>query len=266
MISETNWSQFAITLLISSIGLMWMLSVMLFKYGNVIKTLAYMYIIKFKTGRPTLLIRHSTQGLFSSQMIDIATLNSISAFFEKNKNKAVNIILKTPGGMVFPSMLASNIIRSHKASVHVYVSQYAMSGGTLLALSGTDLYMSPIATLGPIDPQIGDLFTYGPARGYDEVLRRKGKTTTDKSILMRRMGLQCEQDIKEHITSLFKNKIVTDEKVFLNLLIDGKRSHGHMFSPQVLSGHIPVMMIPNTISKHMAILNSIETEKGVYQV
>ena len=39
----------------------------------------------------------------------------------------------------------------------VFVPHYAMSGGTLLALTADEIVMDPHAVLGPVDPQIGDM-------------------------------------------------------------------------------------------------------------
>jgi ClpP class serine protease len=42
------------------------------------------------------------------------------------------------------------------AAVVLYVPHYAMSGGTLIALTADEIVMDPNAVLGPVDPQIGD--------------------------------------------------------------------------------------------------------------
>ena len=39
----------------------------------------------------------------------------------------------------------------------VFVPHYAMSGGTLLALTADEVVMDPNAVLGPVDPQIDDM-------------------------------------------------------------------------------------------------------------
>ena len=45
----------------------------------------------------------------------------------------------------------------HNGKVTVFVPHYAMSGGTLLALTADEIVMDPNAVLGPVDPQIGDM-------------------------------------------------------------------------------------------------------------
>lgn len=43
------------------------------------------------------------------------------------------------------------------ADIRVFVPQLAMSGGTLLALSGKEIWMGKHSNLGPIDPQFGHI-------------------------------------------------------------------------------------------------------------
>ena len=47
----------------------------------------------------------------------------------------LDIILHTPGGLVLAALQIACAIREHKGKVTVFVPHYAMSGGTLLALS-----------------------------------------------------------------------------------------------------------------------------------
>ena len=67
----------------------------------------------------------------------------------------LDIILHTPGGLVLAALQIAWAIREHKGKVTVFVPHYAMSGGTLIALSADEIVMSKHAVLGPIDPQLG---------------------------------------------------------------------------------------------------------------
>lgn len=77
------------------------------------------------------------------------------------------IILTTPGGDVETVERMVNIIRHHYQTVNFIIPNMAMSAGTVLALSGDDIYMNYASSLGPIDPQVcksnGD---WVPVRGY----------------------------------------------------------------------------------------------------
>ena len=66
----------------------------------------------------------------------------------------LDIILHTPGGLVFAAMQIARAVRDRKSKVTVFVPHYAMSGGTLIALAADEIVMSPHAALGPVDPQL----------------------------------------------------------------------------------------------------------------
>src|SRR5712664_655915 len=71
-------------------------------------------------------------------------------------NVPIDLILHTPGGLVLAAEQIAHALVAHPARVTVFVPHYAMSGGTLLALSADEIVMSEYAVLGPVDPQLGE--------------------------------------------------------------------------------------------------------------
>src|SRR5205807_1940655 len=69
----------------------------------------------------------------------------------------LDLILHTPGGLVLAAEQIAKALVEHKGKVTVFVPHYAMSGGTLIALTADEIVMDPNAVLGPVDPQIGGL-------------------------------------------------------------------------------------------------------------
>ena len=72
-------------------------------------------------------------------------------------DQPIDLILHTPGGLVLAAEQIAHGLAQHKGKVTVFVPHYAMSGGTLLALTADEIVMDPNAVLGPVDPQIGDM-------------------------------------------------------------------------------------------------------------
>lgn len=68
----------------------------------------------------------------------------------------IDLVLQTPGGLALAALQIARAIGCREAPVTVFVPQYAMSGGTLIALAANEIVMSPHAVLGSIDPQIGE--------------------------------------------------------------------------------------------------------------
>jgi ClpP class serine protease len=85
----------------------------------------------------------------------------------------IDMILHTPGGLVLASEQIAHALCRHPSRVTVFVPHYAMSGGTLVALSADEIVMDENAVLGPVDPQVGEM----PAASILEAVQRK---TTDR--------------------------------------------------------------------------------------
>jgi ClpP class serine protease len=67
----------------------------------------------------------------------------------------IDLIVHTPGGLVLAAGQIAHALKRHRAKVSVFVPHYAMSGGTLLAISADEIRMDEHAVLGPLDPQLG---------------------------------------------------------------------------------------------------------------
>lgn len=67
--------------------------------------------------------------------------------------KSVLFLLNSMGGAVTSSYMASKAIRDRFKEIHVYVPHSALSGGTLLALTGNKIFMGTMSKLSPMDVQ-----------------------------------------------------------------------------------------------------------------
>ena len=80
----------------------------------------------------------------------------MASFHQLDFQKGLDLILHTPGGAVAATESIIHYIRSKfGADVRVFVPQLSMSGGTMIALSGKEIWMGLHSNLGPIDPQFG---------------------------------------------------------------------------------------------------------------
>src|SRR5207237_1424898 len=82
---------------------------------------------------------------------------------------------------MFTALQLARAIRGHKVKVTVFVPHYAMSGGTLIALSADEIVMSKHAVLGPIDPQLGQF----PAASLVKVVEQKPIAEIDDETLIK---------------------------------------------------------------------------------
>jgi ClpP class serine protease len=115
----------------------------------------------------------------------------------------IDLVLHTPGGLVLATLQIARAIKKHKGKVTVFVPHYAMSGGTLIALAGDDIVMSPHAVLGPVDPQLGEY----PAASLVKLLAEKPiEKIDDKTLILADVGKKALEQVFDSLKELFEDK------------------------------------------------------------
>lgn len=94
------------------------------------------------------------------------------------------VLLETNGGLMETVERLVAVMRAHYRQVSFVIPNYAYSAGTVLALSGDNIYMDYYSVLGPIDPQYRTPDgTYLPGHGvlakYDEILEKINKAKSN---------------------------------------------------------------------------------------
>ena len=90
-----------------------------------------------------------TIGLDDAVRIEMESLSGQD--FKKPK---MTVILETPGGFIETAERIHKVFRHHFDVVEFIIPNFAYSAGTVLALSGDEIYMDYYSVLGPIDPQV----------------------------------------------------------------------------------------------------------------
>lgn len=70
------------------------------------------------------------------------------------KHDKLYVILTTPGGSAETVERYVNVLRYHYNEINFIVPDYAYSAGTILCMSGDNIFMDYSSVLGPIDPQV----------------------------------------------------------------------------------------------------------------
>ena len=104
--------------------------------------------------------------------------------------------------------------------------------GTMLALSCDKIHMNPGASLGPVDPQVGMLWKYGPVAGWEKLLKFKGKKVADDSFMINHLAKQANNETKDFMTPLIMSH--TNNKKCINYFIKGDFMHAHQFTKEDL--------------------------------
>ena len=82
----------------------------------------------------------------------------MSCFHGLEFSKGLDVLIHSPGGFISATESLIHYIRSiFGDDIRVFVPRLAMSGGTILALMGKEIWMGKHSNLGPIDPQFGNI-------------------------------------------------------------------------------------------------------------
>lgn len=142
----------------------------------------------------------SLLGLPLARYIDIEDSEAVLRAIRMTEPEVpIDIILHTPGGLVLAAEQIGYALCRHPAKVSVIVPHYAMSGGTLVALSADEIIMDANAVLGPVDPQLGQY----PAVSIAAVLDRKPiQDIDDATIILADIAVKAMGQVKKTVTEL----------------------------------------------------------------
>ncbi len=140
----------------------------------------------------------------------------------------IDFILHTPGGLVLASEQIAHALAKRKGKVTIIVPHYAMSGGTMIALSSDEIIMDENAVLGPVDPQVGKY----PAVSVLKVLEDKpAKDIDDETMIMadisRKAIAQVKKTIRDIACCQYDDKIAEH---FAETFASGRWTHDYPIS------------------------------------
>ena len=140
----------------------------------------------------------------------------------------LDIVLHTPGGLVLAAVQIARALQAHRAKVTVYVPHYAMSGGTLIALSADEIVMCDHSVLGPIDPQLGQW----PAASILRAVEQKPVGEIDDETLIKAdMGRKALAQVKEAATGFLAKHMARERAAELaEKLSSGVWTHDYPIS------------------------------------
>lgn len=82
-------------------------------------------------------------------------VEKLAGILRKKKSwDSVNLLLSSYGGSLESGYNTIRILRHYTKKLNIYIVDYAKSAATFVCLGADKLYLSDIAELGPIDPQI----------------------------------------------------------------------------------------------------------------
>ncbi|MFN4182004.1 MAG: SDH family Clp fold serine proteinase [bacterium] len=153
----------------------------------------------------------------------------------------IDLILHTPGGMTLAAEMIAIALKQHRGKVNVIVPFYAMSGGTLIALSADQIMMNRFSVLGPCDPQIGGW----PASVLLKIYREKGvQFTSDETVMYAYIAEMAIERTRRFLAYLLKGKMRSAQiQKISRFFLEGYLTHDTPITYDVLRKlNLPVVL------------------------
>ena len=100
------------------------------------------------------------------------------------RKRRLALVLQTTGGYIETAERIANVLRRHYGWIAFMIPDFAMSAGTVLVMSGDEIWMNYFSRLGPIDPQVersdgrkGLIPALGYLEKYKEFVNKSAKGT-----------------------------------------------------------------------------------------
>lgn len=179
------------------------------------------------------LVHTQPTSIFSMFKMPMITLDDshkvMRALKEIPDNRVIHLILHTPGGMVIAAEQIARAIKNRKGEVHAYIPQYAMSGGTLVALACDKVHIGDDALLGPLDPQLQvGLFDQYPCASLVKALEIKNDHREDRTLVYGDVAKKAIVQMKVTVGEILADKVGVDKaKELACKLCDGNWTHDY---------------------------------------
>jgi ClpP class serine protease len=182
----------------------------------------------------------SLLGFPIMRYIDIDDAEGVlRAINETPEGRPIEIILHTPGGLVIAARQIAAALADHDGRVTAVVPHYAMSGGTLIALAADEILLDRHATVGPVDPQIGQY----PAASLLEVARSPGDHD-DQTLILADVGRKAIYQVEGFTKRLLERHMPPERaRDVAHLMASGVWTHDH----PLLVSDLEIMGLPTRI-------------------
>ena len=121
----------------------------------------------------------SKPGLLETEINDEDKNGFLAAVHRLDRNLGLDLILHTPGGSLAAiESIVDYLRKMFGRDIVAVVPQMAMSAGTMLACSCTEIFMAKHSNLGPIDPHLRGIPAYGVVDEFKRAFREIKKDKT----------------------------------------------------------------------------------------
>ncbi|WP_088345363.1 MULTISPECIES: ATP-dependent Clp protease proteolytic subunit [Rhodomicrobium] len=208
--------------------------------------------------------RRNLLGFPVSRFINLEDAQTIiAAIKETPKDRPIDFIVHTPGGLVLAAMQIARAIEAHPARVRVMVPVYAMSGGTLIALAANEILLGEFSVLGPIDPQLAGFPAASIVRARDS---KPLSEVHDLTLVMADMSEKALAQVKRGAVELTRKRLGEERAAALaEKLAGGYWTHDYALTyDEAAALGLPVKLgLPQSVLNLMTLYPQPVQQSGV---
>jgi ATP-dependent protease ClpP protease subunit len=105
-----------------------------------------------------MIISENLEKIHQSDYYDIGSDRDVMRFVSQlnsfRSDQMIDILLHTSGGDSYNTKVMIDVLMNHRGEKRIYIPYYAYSAGTMIALTGSKIYMNRNSHLSPIDSQM----------------------------------------------------------------------------------------------------------------
>jgi ClpP class serine protease len=172
-------------------------------------------------------------GIPFGGFIDIDDSEEVLRAIELTDPKVpIDLVLHTPGGLVLAAEQIAHALLRHQAQVTVMVPHYAMSGGTLIAMSAHEILMAPSAVLGPVDPQLGQ---HPAASILTAVARKDVNKVDDETLIQADISQKAIHQVRDVVALLLTGRGMDIEMAqkLSSTMAEGRWTHDYPLTVEI---------------------------------
>ncbi len=192
------------------------------------------FILKVQLGNTVIsLVQKQGTSLFDIFKLPFITLDDSQKFLDTLRDipddKPVELILHTPGGMVIAAEQIARAIKNRKGKTRAFIPQYAMSGGTLIALACDKIHMGKNALLGPLDPQLTvGLFDMYPCASLMNAMKCNNPHRDDKMLVLADVSKKAINQMESTVVEILQDRFgLRKAKQLASKLCRGNWTHDY---------------------------------------
>jgi|GEM_PF-113531 len=181
----------------------------------------------------TMVHRQETVGLLGIPMKQYIKVEDAESILRAIRNvppgKPIDMIIHTPGGILFSAYQIARALKEHKGRTTVFIPHYAMSGGTMIALAADKIVMDKDAIIGPLDPQLVEGKTALPAVSLVDIPHfKKWDEIDDSTIVLIDQAKKSLKQVREMVTSLLAGRMSPEQiQKVIDRLTGGQVTHDY---------------------------------------